>query len=50
MKPGASSSHLYSQLLRRHRDQEDHDSKPAQANGSPDLISKIPKSKAGLVE
>jgi hypothetical protein len=32
------------------RDQEDHSSKPAQANSSQDPISKIPITKIGLVE
>jgi hypothetical protein len=32
------------------RDQEDHDSKPAQANSSQDPISKKPFTKKGLVE
>jgi hypothetical protein len=32
------------------RDQENRDSKPAWANSSPDLISKIPNTKIGLVE
>jgi hypothetical protein len=45
-------AHTYNPVYSGGRDQEDHNSKPAQANSSQDPISKIPNTKkaVGIVQ